>query len=224
MSWLAVALWGGAVGLDATSFPQVMISRPIVAAAVTGLLLGEPLAGIGVGVILELFALVILPIGAARYPEGGPAAVAAAAAYAGTAGGESRPELLLLAVGFGLVWEHLSGSSVNALRRLNERLVTTGSDSGPLTAGRLERIQYLALAADFLRGSIMSVAGAAIAFLLLRAVGGYWSLGTGPAAGALGVAGAAMVGASLSLFKGWSERRLAFALGVLCGVLVLLAG
>ena len=68
MSWLAVALWGGAVGLDATSFPQVMISRPIVAAAVTGLLLGEPLAGIGVGVILELFALVILPIGAARYP------------------------------------------------------------------------------------------------------------------------------------------------------------
>src|SRR5690606_31658627 len=94
VNWLAITLWGGAVGMDATSFPQVMVSRPIVAAPVTGLLLGRPLEGVAVGALLELFALVILPIGAARYPESGTAAVAATAGYVAASGGVQRADLL----------------------------------------------------------------------------------------------------------------------------------
>lgn len=224
MSWLAVAAWGGAVGLDAASLLQVMVSRPLVAGPVTGVLLGRPLAGIAIGVLLELFALVILPIGAARYPDSGTAAVAAAAGYAGTAGADLRPDLLLLAVVFGLVWERVGGASVNALRRLNERLMTGAEERRPLTAGRLERLHLAALALDFARGAAVAAGGAALAAALLRSAGTSVVLGAGTALGVLGVASAAMAAAAASLFGGWSHRRLALALGVLCGLVLLLLG
>ncbi|HEX6941191.1 MAG TPA: PTS sugar transporter subunit IIC [Longimicrobiales bacterium] len=222
MTWWLVALWGGAVGLDATSFPQAMISRPLVAAPITGLLLGRPLEGVAVGAVLEIFALVILPIGAARYPESGTAAVAAAAGYALASGGEPRPELLLLAVGFALVWERVGGASVNVLRRVNERLVAGAAERRPPTASRLERLHGTALVLDFVRGAAVSVVGAALALGLL-ALPGAGGEGEGAAAvGVLSVASAAMIGASLSLFDGWSGRRLALVLGALCGLTLLL--
>ncbi len=224
MSWLAVVLWGGAVGVDATSFPQVMISRPIVAAPVTGLLLGQPLAGVAVGVLLEVFALVILPIGAARYPESGTAAVAATVAYAGTAGAEPRPDLLLLAIVFALAWERVGGASVNALRRLNERLVASAGDGRSLSGRRLEALQLAVLGLDFVRGALVTVVGAGVALVVLRQLGALWALGPVATVGVLGVAAAAMTGAALSLFDGWSERRIALGLGVLCGLTLLLAG
>src|SRR5690606_8090213 len=100
MNVLPVALWGGMVGLDAASFPQVMISRPLVAATVTGLLAGRPADGLLLGVILEAFALLILPVGAARYPESGTGAVAAAGAYLAAAPPELDAAPLLSAVVF----------------------------------------------------------------------------------------------------------------------------
>src|SRR5205085_7846999 len=77
-------LWGTLVGLDLVSVPQAMISRPIVAGIVTGLLAGDVEAGIRTGALFELFALDVLPAGAVRYPDYGPATVAAVALAAGT--------------------------------------------------------------------------------------------------------------------------------------------
>ena len=81
MNWLTVSAFGGIVGVDATSFAQTMISRPLMAATITGFLMGRPTEGLFLGSLLELFAIVILPVGAARYPETGTAGVAATAAY-----------------------------------------------------------------------------------------------------------------------------------------------
>ena len=39
---LPIALLGGVLGLDVVSFPQAMISRPLVAATFTGILIGQP--------------------------------------------------------------------------------------------------------------------------------------------------------------------------------------
>ncbi len=78
-AWL---VWGVLAGLDLVTIPQGLLSRPIVAASVAGLLLGDPAAGLLAGVTLELYALDVLPIGAARYPDFGMAAVAAGAAAA----------------------------------------------------------------------------------------------------------------------------------------------
>ena len=40
-------------------------------------MLGDPGSGLTAGIILELFALEVLPVGAVRYPDYGPASVAA---------------------------------------------------------------------------------------------------------------------------------------------------
>lgn len=221
MSWLAIALWGGVVGMDGTSFPQVMISRPLVAAAVTGALLGRPVDGLVVGALLELFALVILPIGAARYPETGTAGVGAAAAYSGLAGTEPGPAALLVAIVFALVWERVAGASVNALRRLNERLVASGEERASLTPARVDRIHVTAMALDFARGAAIALVGGVLAVGLIRSVATWSVLEASTILGILVVAGAGMAGAALSLFDGWSERRLAVGIGIGFGLVLL---
>lgn len=78
--------WGTLVGLDLVSVPQAMIARPLVAGTVAGWIAGDIDAGLRVGLLLELFALDVLPVGASRYPDYGPATVGGAA-FAATVGG-----------------------------------------------------------------------------------------------------------------------------------------
>src|SRR5439155_246973 len=79
-------LWGTLVGLDLVSVPQMMIARPIVAGPIAGAMLGDLGAGLQLGVLFELFQYDVLPMGATRYPEYGPATVAAVSAAHGAAG------------------------------------------------------------------------------------------------------------------------------------------
>src|SRR5688500_17652576 len=76
-----LALLGGVLGLDTVSFPQAMLSRPIVGATLAGAILGDAGAGLLVGATLELFAVDTLPFGASRYPEWGSAAVIGGALF-----------------------------------------------------------------------------------------------------------------------------------------------
>ena len=84
-----LAIIGGIVGLDATSFPQAMLSRPLVAGALAGLVFHRPLEGMLIGAVIEIFDLSNLPIGAARYPDSGTATVAGVGAF-GMAGHAHR--------------------------------------------------------------------------------------------------------------------------------------
>ncbi|MBX6362975.1 MAG: PTS sugar transporter subunit IIC [Gemmatimonadetes bacterium] len=222
MNWLAVALLGGIVGLDATGFGQLMLSRPLIAGTLTGVALGRPLAGLAVGLALEVFALVILPVGAARYPEVGTGAVAAAAAHVDAAGAAAPAPMLLLAVAFGLVWETVAGQAVILSRRQNERLVAGDRTLGALTARSLERRHLGAMSLDFARGALVALVGALVGSVLLRTLAPYWALGSVAALGMIVVGGSGMVGATLPLFGGWSERKAAFVVGIVCGLLILL--
>ncbi len=64
-------------GLDRIAVFQVLISRPVVAAPVTALLLGEPLIGLQIGVMVELLWLARLPVGAAVPPDDTQVAIGA---------------------------------------------------------------------------------------------------------------------------------------------------
>src|SRR2546427_5555039 len=67
----------------------MMIARPIVAGPIAGAMLGDLGAGLQLGVLFELFQYDVMPMGASRYPEYGPAtvtAVSTAHAAAGTLG------------------------------------------------------------------------------------------------------------------------------------------
>src|SRR6058998_2475348 len=121
---LALLVWGTLVGLDLVSVPQIMIARPIVAGPITGLMLGDVATGLQLGVLFELFQYDVLPVGAARYPEYGPAtvvAVSAAHAAAGTLG-------IGLGALVGLVTAMAGGTSIHLLRRLNARAVRAVSE------------------------------------------------------------------------------------------------
>src|SRR5687767_5791459 len=93
---LPLVLLGAVFGLDVVSFPQAMLSRPLVAATVAGAVVGDAGAGLLVGVGLELIALETLPVGASRYPEWGSASVVGGALM--STNGEARPGALTLAM------------------------------------------------------------------------------------------------------------------------------
>ena len=83
---IALLVWGTFVGIDLVSLPQMMIARPLVAGAIAGTILGDIPTGLKLGVIFELLQYDILPVGAVRYPEYGPATVAAVATAHASAG------------------------------------------------------------------------------------------------------------------------------------------
>ena len=97
MMLLPLAVLGAVLGLDVVSFPQAMISRPIVAATLAGAFIGQPGRGLVMGVALEFFALESMPFGASRYPEWGSASVVGGGLFA------ERPEgtAAAMAVGAG---------------------------------------------------------------------------------------------------------------------------
>jgi len=111
--------WGVVAGLDLVSAPQMMISRPLIAGAVAGGIIGDWYAGLAIGLVLELFALESLAIGAARYPDYGAATVGAVVA------GSGRPleAGLGMAVILGLVLAAVGGWTMRRLRRANGRAV-----------------------------------------------------------------------------------------------------
>lgn len=202
-SWLVLAAAAGLAGVDAASWPQAMVSRPLVAATVGGWLLGDPAAGFLVGALLELLTLRQLPFGGARSPDLGPASVVAGAAYAGT-GASGGPAGLLAAalVGWGLGW--VGQVTVGWLRRLSGRALR---DSGELARrpAVLERRQRLLAAADFVRGGALGAAFVVPGIVAVRLLAG----GTGgPAVGAVTAAALGAAAGSGARALGSGDRGL----------------
>lgn len=193
---LALALigWGTVVGLDLVSVPQAMIARPIVAGPVAGLLLGDPQMGVALGILLELFQYEVLPVGAVRYPEYGPATIAAVAAAADIAG----PQGFALGAVVGMVTAMVGGASITLLRRVNTRAVHAAAgalDGGDTRA--LVSLHAASIGRDALRAAAVTVIGLALALAVRPLAGGaFWThagvlmsaavIGAGLATGAAG--------------------------------------
>jgi len=162
---LLLVVWGTLVALDLVSVPQAMISRPLVAGAVAGWLVGDMEAGLRVGILLELFALDVLPIGAVRYPDYGPATVVATAFSAG-----APWELSLgLSVGLGLVLAVAGGWTLMLVRRWNARSIQRRAAAlAAGESGAIRRLQYGGLLRDAARGALLTVGGLAAAWALAR--------------------------------------------------------
>lgn len=157
---VALLLWGTLVGVDLVSVPQMMIARPLVAGTVAGMILGDVETGLKLGVVFELLQYDILPVGAVRYPEYGPATVAAVATAHASAG----------ALGFGLgavvglLTGLAGGMTIHVLRRVNSRVVHAAAatlESGDPRA--LVRLHVAALLRDALRAALVTALGLGLA-------------------------------------------------------------
>ncbi len=147
--YILVAMVAMLAGLDRVALGQFMISRPLVVAPLTGLVLGNPLLGLEVGMLLELLWLGRLPVGAAIPPDDTQVAVAAtvlALSMEPVLGVGGMPLVILCVLAaiplgkFGQVFDRLA-------RSFNDRLAEDGHSH--ILAGefhRAERLHLLGLA------------------------------------------------------------------------------
>ena len=218
---LPFAMLGALMGLDVVSFPQAMISRPLVSATLGGALAGRPLAGLLAGATLELFAIETLPFGASRYPEWGSASVVAGALIAiptaVTAGS------LTLAVMSGLATAGIGGASMVALRKLNAQWARRRRDA--LEAGSRETVVGLQLAgmtADLVRGGLITAAALFALQPIVRAAIAIWSIDARISrAIVVGVASAVAGGAMWKLFRATENARWYLIAGFVVGLLII---
>ena len=153
-------VWGTLVGLDLVTLPQVMIARPIVAGVVAGWIVGDVQSGLIVGAILELFAMEVLPFGAARYPDYGLGAIAASATAAGA------PDMfgIGIAVAVGLVIAYLGETSIQFVRQRNTvdiRRHRHAIDSGDV--GVIYRLHRRGVLRDLGRAATLTAGGLILA-------------------------------------------------------------
>jgi mannose/fructose/N-acetylgalactosamine-specific phosphotransferase system component IIC len=151
---LPLVLLGVVCGIDMVSFPQAMLSRPIVAATAAGAIAGHPGEGLLIGAVLELVALDTLPFGASRYPEWGTASVVGGALFANQAANAGALPLCVLAA---LAAAMVSGSSMVVIRKLNGTLsgrVRERLERGDRTA--VMRLQISGLIADVVRAGLLT--------------------------------------------------------------------
>jgi mannose/fructose/N-acetylgalactosamine-specific phosphotransferase system component IIC len=118
-----------------------------------------------VGVTLELFALDLLPVGGARYPDYGPAAVAGVATAAGAPGLLGLGPALAVALVVGYVGE----VTVQFVRRMNS--IDVQRRRAELDAGDLagiRRVQWRGMARDTVRGAAVTLLGLLLAAAVRR--------------------------------------------------------
>jgi len=152
---LPLMMLAAVLGLDSVSFPQAMISRPIIAATAAATLLGDPARGLLVGATLEMFALETLPFGASRYPEWGSASVVGGSLFA--IHGDTSPGALAVAVLAALVCGWIGGWSMVQLRKFNARLARARHEAVASGSKRVvEGLQVFGLTADLVRGAALS--------------------------------------------------------------------
>lgn len=224
MSWLELlplALLGGLLGLDVVAFPQAMISRPLVAATLTGALVGYPENGLIVGATLELIALETLPFGASRYPEWGSASVVGGALF--TLNGAQLAGGLEVAVLGALATAFVGGWSMVKLRQANARWArkrAAALDAG--ARGTVTRLQLMGMSADLVRGVLLTALALAVLSPIATASLALWSTDAQLSRTVvIAIAAAVTSGAAWKLFHATSGARLCFVGGLVAGFVVL---
>ena len=218
---LAVTLLGAVLGLDTVSFPQAMLSRPLVAATLGGALIGSPLGGLLIGAALELIALETLPFGASRYPEWGSASVVGGALYASSP--SPGPGAMTLALLAALATAWVGGWTMVKLRQRNAKWAKksqSGLDAG--ARGAVIGLQLKGLTGDLVRGALLTAAAVAVFAPLNEASLALWTVDARVSrAVTVGVAMSVAIAAAWKLFHGSITARFLFVAGLGLGFAVL---
>jgi len=219
---LPIAILGGILGLDVVSFPQAMISRPLVAATLAGALVGDAMSGLLVGATLELIALETLPFGAAKYPEWGSAATVGGALFAGhathPAGAMTMSIIAAIATGWIGAWTMYQLRKLNAFQAKRH---CKGLEAG--ARGTVIGLQLTGLSLDLLRGVLLT----GVAYTVLRPLAAMtvevWDMDAMMSRSlVVGVAASVAMGAAWKLFHAVPWARWTFIGGLAIGVILLI--
>ncbi len=217
---IPLAMLGGVLGLDVVSFPQAMISRPIVAATLGGAFTGDAFGGLLIGAVLELIALDTLPLGASRYPEWGSASVVGGALFAAHPAHPSGSMAVAVLGTLAAAW--LGGWTMVKLRGLNAHWARRRRDA--LAAGSRDAViglQLLGLTADLLRAALFTALAYMVLAPTVTAAVGVWNVDARTSRAV--VVGAAMTvaaGAAWKIFHSTLGVRWTFLVGLAAGTVV----
>ncbi len=197
---------------------QSMVSRPIVAGPLAGLVVGDPIAGMWAGALLEVVSLKQLPIGANRHWDTGPAAVTATVAAvtispAGVA--------LLVGVGLGALVGIAGSWSIHGMRRVNAGVVASRVGE-PLAPLDLARRHFGAMALDFARAVALTLAGVGGTLLVAPWLGGTPPGAVTGSAFVLFVAASVALGVVVGTMARGRKVLVAFGIGVFVSAVVTL--
>ena len=186
LSILLTSLLGGWVAADATAVGQLLIGQPLVGGLLTGLIWGEPLIGLQVGALLQLFALGRLPLGG-RTPDD-----FAAAGVVGPAVSILLDRLILypyptsillvgIISGLGVA---IAGRPLIRWMRSRNELLARWAENRVIEgdAGALDRSHWLGVAHAFALGVAVTGVGIAVATTLGRWALGFDAIAVGQAA------------------------------------------
>jgi mannose/fructose/N-acetylgalactosamine-specific phosphotransferase system component IIC len=220
---LPLSLLGGVIGLDVVCFPQMMFSRPLVAATVAGAFVGDAMRGLLVGVVLELIALATLPFGASRYPEWGSAAVVGGAIAASLPTERAGTVTIGVLVALATAW--VGGWTLVKLRLWNAYLARRrrpALDAG--ARGTVIGLQLAGLTGDLVRAALLTAIGYAVLLPVALRLSGAWSFnGELSRSVVMMLATAVATTAAWTIFHSARGARWYFAGGVVVGLLLLLA-
>lgn len=169
---ILAALVGGLISLDRTAFLQVMISQPLVAGTLVGFSLGDPVAGLTIGSVLQLLWIGDVPVGGSVPPNETAAAVIAVSIsiIAGkelTAVGQSSPmSIMVFSILLSIPLAVLCQRVDIYVRSYNRRFV--------LNADRLfEAKDFLHIGRENLKGLVSFFVASFFSILVLLGVGLY---------------------------------------------------
>ena len=127
---LLIALWAFICALD-WCFLWGMFHRPLIAAAVTGLILGNPVAGVIVGAMMEITLTGLVPAGGSPIPHGTLGGIMATTFM--VTQGLGAPEALALALPFAFLGQHLNTAKNTFMSFVNpgaDRIAAKGNARG----------------------------------------------------------------------------------------------
>ena len=219
---LLVSLWGGIVALDTTAALQIMISRPLVACTIAGLILGNAPVAFLFGMLMELVYICELPVGAATFSEGNVGAVVAAALAVLILRVSPRLSLVLtislaIAIGMSIV----GGILVKKMRSINVKTYDHLIEHKTINIKNVASAQYSGLFLAFILGFGLTLTAIAVLYYPLTSIIQHIPLRYDPVfkpvGGALLGAGCAFL---LNMVLRKNKYKWLIILGLLTGVLL----
>ncbi len=139
-------IFGGIVAVDTEAAWLLMVSQPLVACTVAGIILGNPGAGLTVGLLLQLPYLAEVPVGGARVSFSSLSTFVAAILFVRVSQAHPGAHNLALfgSLVFGIVLSAVCVPARTVLRQVNLLFVRQAEKS--LAPGRVERLTFYTVA------------------------------------------------------------------------------
>ncbi|MEL6820171.1 MAG: PTS sugar transporter subunit IIC [Calditrichota bacterium] len=155
MSILIASLIIGILSLDTTIAFQVLLSQPIFSCAILGWVLGDPMLGLQIGLIMQLLWINIMPVGASTFPEGNVGSMLTCAIVILTNTPEHENLIFTVAFAAGIIISAVASQLTVMDRKVNDHILDLTLKAADEVD--FKRIMQLDLAGGFLYALIIFV-------------------------------------------------------------------